>query len=362
MDTRKNNKVKIVLTGGHAGATAYAVIEVLRKIKNLEIHFIGASSALEGVKTPTLEENVLPKMGTVFHPINSGRIQRRFTKYTIGSIFRIPAGFIQAFLILTKIKPKVLLSFGGYVSFPVVLVAKFMGIPVVIHEQTASYGRANKLSQIFADKITLARESSLKYFDRKKSVVIGNPVSEEILSIRPKIKLGSPPVIFVTGGSRGSEIINKAVDGILPDITSKYKVVHQVGLSNESKYKNGKNYEVVGMIPSFDWYKYIERADVIISRAGANIVSEVMAAKRPSILIPIPWSFANEQMENARLAESYGIARILSQDELNQESLKDSINDVFSDWEKTVRGVAKKQSPDVLASRKIVKIMSLYLK
>lgn len=358
---QKNNKAKIVLTGGHAGATAYAVVEALGKIKNLEIHFIGASSALEGVKTPTLEETVLPKMGVFFHSINSGRLQRRFTKYTIGSIFRIPGGFAQARSILKEIKPKVVLSFGGYISFPVVVVAKLMGIPVVIHEQTASYGRANKFSQSFAEKILLARESSLKYFDRKKTVVVGNPISREVLSIKPKSKPSSPPVIFITGGSRGSEIINRAVAGILPDLTSKYKIIHQVGLPNESKYKNAKNYEVVGMVPSYDWYKYLERADVIISRAGANIVSEIIAAKRPSILIPIPWSFADEQTENARLAEAYGVAKILPQGKLSPETLRNSIEDIFSDWEKMVARVAKKPSPDAEASQKIAGIVSHYL-
>ena len=159
---------KIVLTGGHAATTAIAVIEELLRRKESgvfnEIYWIGAKYALEGRKIRTLESTTIPKLGVRSFNIISGRIQKRFSVWTIPSLFKIPIGFFHALYILAKIKPNLILSFGGYSAFPVVVVGKMMNIPIVIHEQTMVYGLANKISSSLATKVTLARKESLEFF------------------------------------------------------------------------------------------------------------------------------------------------------------------------------------------------------
>ena len=363
---------KIVLTGGHAGATAYAFIEELRKSKkNWDIYWIGTERALEGRAVPTLEKAVFPKIGVKFVPIIAGRIQRRFTFYTIPSLFKIPIGFIHALILLLRIKPKIIVSFGGFASFPVVVLGFFLGIPSIVHEQTVAYGLANRYSSFFATKVALAREESKKYFKKSKCVITGNPVSKEILTLPKKTKKGEPPTLLITGGSRGSENINAAVLTILPKLLAKYKVVHQTGanqLSKVNKVREGlplalkANYEVYGMVEPWNWYKLVNGADVIVSRAGANIVSEIIVAKRPSILIPIPWSYMDEQTANAKFAREFGIARILPQEKLSPDSLLIEIEDIFKDWEGIIERVKGKESPDREASKRLVELVEGSLK
>ena len=182
-------KVKVVMTGGHAATTAIAVVEEI-KAKRLDwgLTWIGVKKAIEGKTVQTLESEALPKLGVKFITIITGRAQRRFTIHTIPSLLKIPAGFVQSFYHLVKIKPNVVVSFGGFASIPVVVDAKILGIPIIIHEQTSVIGRANGFSSQIADKIALARSESLKYFPKEKSVVIGNPVMKEITKIKPKLK------------------------------------------------------------------------------------------------------------------------------------------------------------------------------
>ena len=357
----------LVLTGGHAGATAYALVQALKKNKtfNWKIHFIGASSAFEGKNVSTFGKKVLPPIGVAYHSITSGRLQRRFSAHTIPSLLKIPVGFVEAFGLIRKINPDIILSFGGYTSFPVVVVGKLLGKRVILHEQTSAYGRANRFSQVFADKIALSRGESKKHFDSDKVLVTGNPVSEEICSVKPKKNLGSPPTIFVTGGSRGAQIINETLAIIAPKLLSRFKIIHQVGEADYDKYvllkdsleDLGKNYDVFGVIPPAKWYQYIEISDFIISRAGANMISELLVVKRPSILIPIPWSFGDEQNKNALFAKEFGIARILPQDKLSPQTLMMEIDKLLDNWKDMVDAAGSKQSPDVKASENLVNLL-----
>ena len=180
-------KKRIVLTGGHAATTALSVVEELNLRKDdgmyWEIYWIGAKSAVEGAQVPTLDAAVFPKMGVSFHPIFTGRLQRRLSLWTVPSILKIPVGFFHALALLIKIRPRIILSFGGFAAFPVVLSGWLLRIPIIIHEQTSSAGLANRMSAPFADKVALARKESIKFFSRKKSVVVGNPILAEIAKV-----------------------------------------------------------------------------------------------------------------------------------------------------------------------------------
>lgn len=345
MQKRKGN---IVLTGGHAATTALATIESLKKDKDIKwnISWIGSRKAVEGKSTLTIEFREFPKLGISCHNIIAGRVQRKFTRYSIWSLVKIPFGFLHAFYLLFKIHPQVIISFGGFAAFPVVVSGWIMRIPIVIHEQTIAIGLANKYSIAFATKIALSREESKKYFPSSKSILIGNPVREAFYNIKQKSKISNPPVILATGGSRGSQNFNNLLEGALRKLLDKYSIIHQTGDIDFKKFENikeslpeklQKRYSIYSSIPVTEMPGYFEKADIVIGRAGANTVAEVIAAHKPSIFIPIPWSQYDEQTSNAKLAVDAGLAKIINQNTGTSEMLKDEINLVIKNWEKTLK-------------------------
>lgn len=362
---------KIVLTGGHAATTATAVVqEIISEKKGWEIFWIGALSAFEGKNVSSLESQILPELGVKFLPITTGRLQRKFTVYTIPSILKIPFGFLQALLYIVKVRPALVLSFGGYSAFPVVVAAKIFGIPIVLHEQTAVYGRANILAAAFATRIALARESSLEFFPKEKCTVTGNPVMAEITKIGVKEEVSHPPAIYITGGSRGSQSINETVGKALVELTAKYKLYHQTGELDYGKFKKLKermpgslsiNYSPFSRVDPLGVAAIYEKADVVISRAGANTVSEIVVAKRPAILIPLPISYMDEQTRNAEFAVDFGIAKIITQKDLTPGILIKALDEMLLTRAAIIRKVAKKKSPDVKAAGSLVKILSKLL-
>ena len=360
-------KKKIVLTGGHAGSTAYSVVQALKKsVVDWEISFIGTKYAIEGKDTKTFEYSVFPKIGVKFYPIVTGRVQRRFSKWTLLSLLKIPVGILYAFKVLTTVKPDIVMSFGGFAAYPVVLASWFYRIPVVIHEQTAAVGRANRYSSFFACKILLARKESEKYFKKDKLEVVGNPISEEILKIRPKAT-GYKSTLLITGGSRGSVVVNELVEEVLEDILRKYHVIHQVGADNLERYEKTKNslpkelrdkYQVLGFVDPRKWWEVLDASDAAVSRAGANSVSEFIATKRPSLLIPIPWSYLNEQVLNAKNAQKHHLAIILEQEGLKAKTLLESIQKLMVEKGDMVKkALDEGYDPDRTAQIRIVKIL-----
>lgn len=360
------NQNKIVFTGGHAGITAVATIEAFREKPvrgSWECHWIGARRAFMGKSNLALEFKVLPKMGVVCHPIVAGKIQSKLTRHSVGAVIKIPVGFLHAGIILLKIKPRVVVSFGGYAGVPVVTAAWLLGIPVVIHEQVAAAGLGNRLTAVFAKKIAVARENSMEYFPKRKTVLVGNPILRNIAEIEPKSRLDEPPVLLVTGGSRGSTVINKVIVGALDQILKKYKLIHQTGeldyeniksVREKLTMKEKRRYLVFGQIDPFKMNRMYRKADVVIGRAGANTVSEVLAAGRPAIYIPIPWSIFNEQEKNARYAQRVGMATIIRQNELNEARLLKEIGRIIKNWKGMARkGFMQKATFDEGAAEKL---------
>ena len=231
---------KIVITGGHL-TPAQAVIEELKKEGNWEIYYFGRRFSFEGESSPSVESLVIPKMGVKFISLPAGRLQRKFSRYTFISLLRIPVGFFIALSWLVKIRPAVILSFGGYVSVPAVLAGWLLRIPVLTHEQTVVSGFANRIDGFFAKKILVSFPESLKDFPSGKVVLTGNPIRKEVfncpcLAGRQELSIvncqlsDEPlPLIYITGGSQGSQIINRAVVEVLPNLLEKYRIVHQCG-------------------------------------------------------------------------------------------------------------------------------------
>lgn len=357
--------VKILFTGGHAATTALSVIQKIKeKYPGWNLYWVGPESNVEGKKIPTLASTVMPKIGVRYIPITAGRVQRKFTVWTIPSLLKIPVGFLDSFKIILDIKPRLIVSFGGYAAVPICFMAWMMRIPVIIHEQTVAVGRANKVTAFFARKILIAREESKEYFPQDKIVLTGNPVSEGICEVPLKSKISSPPVIYITGGSSGAQRINAVVGESLFDLLKKYKVIHQTGRLDYEDFKNKreefptdlkKRYEVYDFIDPSDVPAIFREADVVVSRAGANTVSEIIVTRRPSVLIPIPWTAYDEQTKNARLAQKIGIATLLLESEMNKKNILEKIEFTFKNWKRMINEMDTRLADlDKMASSKVL--------
>lgn len=358
------DKAKILLTGGHGATTGIAIVEEIKKRQpEAQIYWIGSKSVISGSSATSLEHKIYPKLGIHYFSIQAGKLQTKFTRYTIPLVLMIPLGFIQALGLLIRIKPNVVLSLGGFASFPVVFWSWLFGIPVIIHEQTTTAGRASRMEAFFARKIALGRSESLDYFPKNKSVVTGNPLTHSILSVKPKTSLPAKPAILITGGSRGSEFINEEVIKIVPDLVKKYDIYHITGERDYPKYKNLEsiNYKVFSYVEPSKMAVLYQECDLVIGRAGANSVSELLFVKRPAILIPLPRTYLKEQEKNAKLAEDFGLAKVMLEPEVNPQSLKAEIENIFKNWQNIVKGTLDKPSPDKEASERVCDLIMAHL-
>ncbi len=322
--------MKIVVIGGHL-TPALSVIEEFPK--DVEILYVGRKYSLEGDKAISLEYATITKKGISFYELKTGRLQRKITRHTIPSLTKVPFGFARSLRMLHRFRPDVVLGFGGYVSFPVILAAKSLKIPVVIHEQTLGAGSANKAVAKFASKICISFDSSSKFFPKEKTILTGNPVRKTILEPRSKFEIsGKEPVIYITGGSQGSHALNSLVSATLSRLLDNYIVIHQTGDAQEfndfgklSILKEGLNNNkrtkyIVSKFFTPDEIGGILKASVlVVGRAGINSVSELIVLKKPALLIPLPYGQHNEQLTNAEFFKECGLGEVSIQKDLTPE-------------------------------------------
>ncbi len=337
--------MKIVIVGGHL-APSLSIIK--RLDKKDEIFYIGRKHSFEGDKALSLEYEEISKLKIPFYPIKTARIQRKLTKYTFSSFLKMPVGFYQSYNLLKTIKPDVVLTFGGYLSVPVVISAYLLNIPSVIHEQTLEAGFANKILSRFATKILISWESSRKFFPAEKTILTGNPIKEEIIEVKNKIApQDNKKMIYITGGSTGSHAINVLVEKNLEKLLGRYSLVHQVGDSkkhndfeklNERKKELNKEllekYKISKFFHSFESAKYLKESSLVIGRSGINTVTELLYLEKPALLIPLPFAQKDEQLKNAQFLKDHGLGEFLNQEETGSELFLEKINFIMKNIEK----------------------------
>lgn len=329
--------MKILVTGTHF-TPALAVIEKLKKMQSdIKIVYIGRKNTMEGFRADSVESKILPTMRVKYKTLITGRLQRSFSIYTIPSLLKIPIGLIQAVYILFAQKPDVILSFGGYVAVPIVVVGWFFSIPIIIHEQTLVSGLANKISSLFADKIALSfGEGS----SDNKVVYTGNPIRQEILEPTGRLpdqlavflkraKKEKLPVVLIMGGNQGSHLINITLENILDDLTKIAYLIHvsgdnQFGDFDRLEKLQEERYIVKKWIGS-EIGTVLRNVDLVVSRAGANTLTELAFMGKPALAIPLQLLFQNEQMKNAKFFEKAGLVQVLPQSKLSAESLLENI-------------------------------------
>jgi len=321
---------KIVLTGGGTAGHVtpnLALIPLLRE-KGYRIYYIGSNNGME-------KDLISGKKHIHYHGISSGKLRRYFDVQNFTDPFRIIKGYFQARKILKQIKPSVVFSKGGFVTVPVVVAAKHLNIPVVIHESDFTSGLANKIALPFATTMCTTFQEAAQEAGNK-GVVTGSPVRPSILEGDPErgriicgFEVGRP-IVLIMGGSSGALAINNCIDEALEEMLEKYQVIHIRGLSNvKNELEDKSGYRQFGYVNE-ELAHLIACADVIVSRAGANAIFEFSSLYKPMLLIPLPTNASRgDQMHNAKYFERSGYAKLLRQQFLSVTSLLEGIKDVY---------------------------------
>lgn len=328
---------KVVITGGHLTPALALIEEIKNDSEKWQIYFLGRKYSIEGLKETSFEFETISKFKKIkFIPLATGRIQRKFTRKTIPGFLKIPSGFFQAFITLAKIKPDLIISFGGYLSTPVILSGWLLNVPSINHSQASALGLADKINLLFVKKFAFSFPHLKEKLPLKKSVLTGNPVRKEIFQKKPleksslylKIKTREKPLLYIVGGKTGSKIINQVIAQIVDQLTEKFFVLHQVGLDKGGDLGSRKNYLATKFVDTVDIGWVLNQTELAVSRAGANYVLEFALLKKKAVLIPIPESAGNEQEKNAQFLEKIGLAIILPQKDLNPKNLLRAIDEI----------------------------------
>lgn len=367
--------MKILLTGAHL-TPAIAVIEEFRKNQDIEIVYVGRKTTQEGDSTKSQESKILPSLGVKFIPSITGRLQRSFTIYTIPSLLRIPFGFLQALYIILFEKPDVVLSFGGYVAVPLVIVGWLFSIPIIVHEQTLFSGLANKISKFFADKIAFSFEQDKK-FPGKQAILTGNPLRDEIVNYNKKILpeeyeeifktsgIEKLPLILVTCGNQGAHIINQTVEKCLDTLTKIACIIHASGDNKYNDFEDlqklqNKHYLVKKWIGE-EYGIVLSKVDMVISRAGINTLTELAYIGKPGLVIPLTPLYKDEQNKNAKFFENIGLVKILPQHRLSANELLNNVKGILYNLKQFKENAKKAKGVIVLDATKRLVLETIIL-
>lgn len=326
---------KIVLTGGGTAGHVTPNIALLPALKEAgyEITYMGS---YDGIEKRLIADFEIPYVG-----ISTGKFRRYLDLKNFTDPFRVIKGFTEARKFLKSYQPDVVFSKGGFVSVPVVRAASALGIPCIIHESDMTPGLANKLCLSSAAKVCCNFPETLKLLPENKAVLTGSPIRAELSQGSRLAGLNmcgfsaNTPVIMVIGGSLGAANVNKAVREALPRLLEDFQVVHICG---KEKVDN-----LLLSTQGYRQFEYVKTelkdlfamADLVISRAGANAICELLALKKPNILIPLPaGSSRGDQLLNAHSFEAQGFSIVISEDDLTTELLADRVHELYFNRQK----------------------------
>jgi UDP-N-acetylglucosamine--N-acetylmuramyl-(pentapeptide) pyrophosphoryl-undecaprenol N-acetylglucosamine transferase len=348
MKKPKDRKKTIILTGG---GTAGHIMPNLTLLPDLlsdgwDVHYIGGKN--------DIEYGLIPKDKLTYHEIRTGKLRRYFSLKNFSDPIRVAGGTIQSFAIISKVKPDVIFSKGGFVAVPVVAAGGSRGVPIIIHESDMTPGLANKLSIPFAKKVCVSFKQTLEYIPKDKGVYTGAPVRNELFDGDRESGFGlcgfdgRKPVLLVTGGSLGSKNVNCFVRAALEGVLNSFDVVHICGKGNAAETLEGvrgyKQFEFVT-----DRLKHLYKmADLAISRAGSGTIFEFLNLQIPSLLIPISKTASRgDQILNATEFEKAGYSFKLEEEEIHTpDVLIDMIMKTYNDRRRLIGNMKKDMLPD----------------
>lgn len=350
---------KIILTGGGTAGHVtpnLALLPALQKA-GYEVRYIGSYQGME--------RKLIEQAGIPYDGISSGKLRRYFDWKNFSDPFRVLKGCSEARKLLKKYKPDVIFSKGGFVAVPVVLAAKHYKIPVIIHESDMTPGLANKICIPSAAKICCNFPETMKYLPADKAVLTGSPIREELLKGDRTSGLSyahlssDKPVLLVIGGSLGSVAVNKAVRSILPRLLSHYQVIHICGKGNLEESMIGTE--------GYVQYEYVDAplkhlfaaADLVISRAGANSICELLALRKPNLLIPLSASASRgDQILNANSFEKQGFSKVLEEESLSEDTLYHAVENLYQNRQTYIHAMEQSQLNHAVTS--IMELIQVY--
>lgn len=341
----------IILTGGGTAGHVTPNLALIPSLKELgyDIHYIGSYNGIE--------RKLIEAAGIPYDGISSGKLRRYFDLKNFSDPLRVLKGLSEARRLMKKYKPDVVFSKGGFVAVPVVLAARHYKIPTIIHESDMTPGLANKICIPSAAKICCNFPETLEYIPKEKAVLTGSPIRKELLEgdrlsgLQYTHLSANKPVILVIGGSLGSVKVNTAVRHILPKLLADFQVIHICGKGNLDE-------NLIGL-QGYIQYEYVDSplkhlfaaADVIVSRAGANSICEILALHKPNVLIPLSASASRgDQILNAASFQKQGFSTVLEEEQLSDDSLYQSITDTYKNREAFVQAMSQSQLKDAVST------------
>ena len=350
---------KIVLTGGGTAGHVTPNIALLPALKEagFDAEYIGSYTGIE--------KDLITKEGIPYHGISSGKLRRYFDWKNFSDPFRVIRGYGQARSLLKKIQPSIVFSKGGFVSVPVVLAAKSLHIPAILHESDMTPGLANKIAMKGAVKICCNFPETIKYLPEGKGVLTGSPIRQQLLHGDRQKALdftglrGDRHILLIIGGSLGSVFINNAVRGALDDLLQKFEIIHLCGKGNLDPSLDGKD--------GYVQYEYISKelpdlfaaADLVISRAGANAICELLALHKPNILIPLSRNASRgDQILNAESFKKQGFSYVIEEEDVNEQTLSEAIHYVADHKDEYKKAMTDSGQMDSIS--KIVSLIKEY--
>jgi UDP-N-acetylglucosamine--N-acetylmuramyl-(pentapeptide) pyrophosphoryl-undecaprenol N-acetylglucosamine transferase len=327
-------------TGGHTSA-GLAIAAALRARLGaaVELAWIGSRAGLEATRVPAA--------GIPYHAIATGKLRRSLAVRNVTDLgVRVPAGLVQAWRLLGRLRPDVVVATGGFVAVPTALAAATRRRPLLVHEQVVVPGLANRLIARAADRVAVTFAAAATAFPPGKVVVTGNPLRPELLAgerARGFAAFGldpAAPLVYVTGGAQGSHRINRVVGAALPALVAVAQLVHQCGENDDAGWLARQAAALPG--PSQSRYRVVPfvtdaladlyaAAALVVGRAGAGTVTELAALGLPAVLIPLPGARGDEQTANARVLADAGAAVLLPERELTPEHLVDVVSGLLGD-------------------------------
>ena len=336
---------KIVLTGGGTAGHVTPNIALLPSLKaaGYEIWYIGSYNGIE--------ERLIKEQNIPYYGIDSGKLRRYFDWKNFSDPLRVIHGYAQAKKILSRLKPDVVFSKGGFVSVPVVRAASALHIRTIIHESDMTPGLANRLAIPAADKVCCSFPETLKYLPEGKAVLSGSPIRQELLTGERGKALellhwenSSKPTLLVIGGSQGSVAINNALRSDLDELLKEFRIIHLCGKGNLDPSLEGREGYVQFEYIQDELKDLFALADLVLSRAGANSICELLALRKPNLLIPLSAAASRgDQILNADSYKKQGYSMVLKEEDLTPESLLSALRQLNADRE-TYRAAMEKSS------------------
>lgn len=352
---------KIVLTGGGTAGHVTPNIALIPALKEngYDISYIGSYDGIE--------KSLITKEGIPYYGISSGKLRRYFDLKNFTDPFRVIKGFTEARTLLDKIKPDIVFSKGGFVTVPVVMAAHKSSIPIITHESDMTPGLANRICTPYADKVCCNFPETVSMIANGKGILTGTPIRSELGSGNRQAGLdychftSTKPVILVMGGSLGAVHVNEAIRAILPQILERFQIIHLCG--------KGKVDETYYSTTGYYQFEYVDKelkdlfaaADIVISRAGANTIFELLKLNKPNLLIPLSANASRgDQILNANSFKKQGYSLVLYEEELTSNLLYHTICELYDNRESFVERMKHANEKDSITE--IINLINLTTK